>query len=43
MKVGIAMYVGDEQIPPDELAVACEERGFESLLFPDHSLSLIHI
>jgi probable F420-dependent oxidoreductase len=37
MKVGIAMYVGDEQIPPDELAVACEERGFESLLFPDHS------
>ena len=37
MKVGIAMYTSDETIPPDELAVACEERGFESLLFPDHS------
>ncbi len=37
MKVGIALYTSDETIPPDELAVACEERGFESLLFPDHS------
>ena len=37
MKVGIALYSSDDQIPPDELAVICEERGFESLLFPDHS------
>ena len=37
MKVGIALYCSDETIPPDELAVACEERGLESLLFPDHS------
>ena len=37
MKVGVAMYTGDETIPPDELAVACEQRGIESLLFPDHS------
>jgi len=37
VKVGIALYSHDEQIPPDELAVACEQRGIESLLFPDHS------
>ena len=37
MKVGIAMYTSDEAIPPDELAVEVEQRGFESLLFPDHS------
>jgi probable F420-dependent oxidoreductase len=37
MKVGIALYSSDDNIPPDELAVACEQRGFESLLFPDHS------
>ena len=37
MKVGIALYCSDEMIPPDELAVACEQRGLESLLFPDHS------
>ncbi len=37
MKVGIALYSSDETIPPDELAVEVEQRGFESLLFPDHS------
>ena len=37
MKVGIAMHTTDRNIPPDELAIACEERGIESLLFPDHS------
>ena len=37
MKVGIALYLSDDTIPPDELAVACEQRGIESLLFPDHS------
>lgn len=37
MKVGIALYSSDDNIPPDELAVICEQRGFESLLFPDHS------
>ncbi len=37
MNVGVALYLSDETIPPDELAVACEQRGIESLLFPDHS------
>lgn len=37
MKVGIALYSSDDNIPPDELAVVCEQQGFESLLFPDHS------
>lgn len=37
MKVGIALYASDRTIPPDELAVEVEQRGFESLLFPDHS------
>jgi probable F420-dependent oxidoreductase len=37
MKVGIAMYTSDETLPPDELARTCEQLGFESLLFPDHS------
>lgn len=37
MKVGIALYSSDRTIPPDELAVEVEQRGFESLLFPDHS------
>lgn len=37
MKVGIAMYTSDETLPPDELATACEQLGFESLLFADHS------
>jgi len=37
MKVGVAMHTTDRNIPPDELAIACEERGIESLLFPDHS------
>ncbi len=37
MKVGIAMYTSDETLPPDELAVEVEQRGFECLLFADHS------
>lgn len=37
MKVGLALYCSDETIPPDELAVEVEQRGFECLLFPDHS------
>jgi len=37
VKVGIALYSSDDNIPPDELAVVCEQQGFESLLFPDHS------
>ena len=37
MKVGVAMHTTDRSLPPDELAVACEQRGIESLLFPDHS------
>lgn len=37
MKVGIALYSSDDNIAPDDLAVVCEQQGFESLLFPDHS------
>jgi probable F420-dependent oxidoreductase len=37
MKLGIAMFPTDYSIPPAELAVACEERGYESLWFPEHS------
>ena len=37
MKVGIIMFPTDKAIQPMELAQACEERGFESLWFPEHS------
>jgi probable F420-dependent oxidoreductase len=37
MKVGIIMFPTDKAIQPMELARACEERGFESLWFPEHS------
>ena len=37
MKYGILMFPADYAIRPDELAVAAEERGFESLLFPEHT------
>jgi alkanesulfonate monooxygenase SsuD/methylene tetrahydromethanopterin reductase-like flavin-dependent oxidoreductase (luciferase family) len=37
MKVGISMFMTDCSITPGELAQAVEERGFESLWFPEHT------
>src|SRR6478736_3017361 len=37
MKIGIAMFPTDYSITPSELAKAVEERGFESLWFPEHT------
>ncbi|MPZ24639.1 MAG: TIGR03619 family F420-dependent LLM class oxidoreductase [Dehalococcoidia bacterium] len=37
MKFGIAMFPTDYAIGPAELAVAVEERGFDSLWFPEHT------
>ena len=37
MKFGVMMFATDYAIRPDELAVAAEERGFESIFFPEHT------
>jgi probable F420-dependent oxidoreductase len=37
MHVGVALFCTDYAIAATELAVALEERGFESLWFPEHS------
>ena len=37
MDIGVIMFPTDKAIQPMELAVACEERGFDSLWFPEHS------
>ena len=37
MQIGITMFATDYAIPPHELAVEAEKRGFESLWFPEHS------
>ena len=37
MDFGIVMFATDYAIRPDELARAAEERGFESLWFPEHT------
>jgi len=37
MKFGILMFATDYAIRPDELALAAEERGFESVFFPEHT------
>ena len=37
MKFSIAMFPTDYAIPVPELARACEDLGFESLLFPEHT------
>jgi probable F420-dependent oxidoreductase len=37
MKLGVAMFATDYAIRPDEFARACEERGFESVWFPEHT------
>jgi probable F420-dependent oxidoreductase len=36
-RIGISLMLGDDGISPAELAVAVEERGFESLWLPEHS------
>ena len=37
MKLGIAIFPTDKAIQPVQLAREVEERGFESLWFPEHS------
>jgi probable F420-dependent oxidoreductase len=37
MKIGVVIFATDESIRIDELARAVEERGFESLLIPEHT------
>ena len=37
MKFGVTMFTTDYSISPSELAVAAEERDFESLWLPEHS------
>ena len=37
MKFGVMMFPTDYSMSPHELAIAVEERGFESLWFPEHS------
>ncbi len=37
MKFGVLMFPTDYAIPPADLAVAAEERGFESIFFPEHT------
>jgi len=37
MKTGVLIFPTDKSIQPIELARACEERGFGSLWFPEHS------
>src|SRR5437879_13711221 len=37
MKLAIEMFATDYAIRPDELARACEERGFESVWYPEHT------
>jgi probable F420-dependent oxidoreductase len=37
MHIGLAMFSTDYAIAPHELAVAAEERGFESIWLPEHS------
>ncbi|UYN95594.1 MAG: LLM class F420-dependent oxidoreductase [Enhydrobacter sp.] len=37
MKLGVAMFFTDYSMTPQELAIAAEERGFDSLWSPEHS------
>lgn len=37
MKMGVMSFNTEYSIRADELAIACEERGFESLWFPEHT------
>jgi alkanesulfonate monooxygenase SsuD/methylene tetrahydromethanopterin reductase-like flavin-dependent oxidoreductase (luciferase family) len=37
MKYGVVIFATDFAIRPDELGKAVEDRGFESLFFPEHT------
>ncbi len=37
MKLGVSIFPTDYSVSPTDLAVAAEERGFDSLWFPEHS------
>jgi probable F420-dependent oxidoreductase len=37
VKIGVQVFVTDETLPPDEIAILAEDHGFESLWFPDHT------
>lgn len=37
MRLGLLMFPTDRSMRPDDLARAAEERGFESLFFPEHT------
>ncbi len=37
MEFGVAIFPSQDTQPPDELARMAEQRGFESLLFPEHT------
>jgi probable F420-dependent oxidoreductase len=37
MKLGTVIFPTDYSIRPDDFARACEERGFESIWFPEHT------
>jgi probable F420-dependent oxidoreductase len=37
MKLGVAVFATDYTVRPDEFARACEERGFESIWYPEHT------
>jgi probable F420-dependent oxidoreductase len=37
MKLAAAVFPTDETLAPDEVARLCEERGYESLWFPEHT------
>ena len=37
MRIGVTMFATDYAIPPHELAVEAESRGYESVWFPEHS------
>ena len=37
MKFGVTMFTTDYSMSPSELAMAAEERDFESLWLPEHS------
>jgi probable F420-dependent oxidoreductase len=37
VRFGVTMFLTDRTMSPSDLAVAAEERGFESLYFPEHT------
>lgn len=37
MKIGVVMFATDYAIRPDDFAKECEDRGFESVWYPEHT------